>query len=249
MKHVAWAIHWHILVFWTAKKNVLERWADGWSKSACCLAFCIANHLVTVKVTPTTPPLLLALSSHAQSHDITCCDRYITQFLPEVIPRWKQNYISQLHESRDVASLHFPFQLRELPRALPTFVVTIWIFPLCLSLQGYFYFTPQFWRTVPRQNLRQHILSHRLLCSLVSILQPSSNQTIPPKIRLLYQSGYFTPFSANLKEERILCNQSHVSIYLRHMNINQSQWPRGLRYEPSSPAGTLGSWVRTPLEV
>jgi hypothetical protein len=28
----------------------------------------------------------------------------------------------------------------------------------------------------------------------------------------------------------------------------RSRWPRGLRHELSSPARTLGSWVRTPLE-
>jgi hypothetical protein len=28
----------------------------------------------------------------------------------------------------------------------------------------------------------------------------------------------------------------------------RSQWPRGLRHKMSSPAGTLGSWVRIPLE-
>jgi hypothetical protein len=30
---------------------------------------------------------------------------------------------------------------------------------------------------------------------------------------------------------------------------SQSQWPRGLRHEPFSPARTLGSWVRIPLEA
>jgi hypothetical protein len=29
----------------------------------------------------------------------------------------------------------------------------------------------------------------------------------------------------------------------------RSQWPRGLRHEPSSPAKTLGSWVRISLEA
>jgi hypothetical protein len=29
----------------------------------------------------------------------------------------------------------------------------------------------------------------------------------------------------------------------------RSQWPRGLRHELSSPAQTLGSWVRIPLEA
>jgi hypothetical protein len=29
----------------------------------------------------------------------------------------------------------------------------------------------------------------------------------------------------------------------------RSQWPRGLRHEPSPPTRTLGSWVRIPLEA
>jgi hypothetical protein len=29
----------------------------------------------------------------------------------------------------------------------------------------------------------------------------------------------------------------------------RSQWPRGLRHEMSSPARTLGTWVRNPLET
>jgi hypothetical protein len=32
------------------------------------------------------------------------------------------------------------------------------------------------------------------------------------------------------------------------INIGRSQWPRGLRHELSSPARTLGSWIRIPLE-
>jgi hypothetical protein len=31
--------------------------------------------------------------------------------------------------------------------------------------------------------------------------------------------------------------------------IGRARWPRGLRYELSSPARTLGSWVRIPLEA
>jgi hypothetical protein len=30
---------------------------------------------------------------------------------------------------------------------------------------------------------------------------------------------------------------------------SRSQWPQDLRHELSSPVQTLGSWVRTPLEV
>jgi hypothetical protein len=32
-------------------------------------------------------------------------------------------------------------------------------------------------------------------------------------------------------------------------DINRSEWPRGLRQEMSSPAQTLGLWVRIPLEA
>jgi hypothetical protein len=32
-------------------------------------------------------------------------------------------------------------------------------------------------------------------------------------------------------------------------NLRQSQWSRGLRHEPSSPARTLRSWVRIPFEA
>jgi hypothetical protein len=31
--------------------------------------------------------------------------------------------------------------------------------------------------------------------------------------------------------------------------MSRSQWPRGLRHKMSSPAWTLGSWVRIPLEA
>jgi hypothetical protein len=55
----------------------------------------------------------------------------------------------------------------------------------------------------------------------------------------------------------------HKDIYTDNMEILQayfpslikvdalingrSQWPQGLRHEPSSPTQTLGSWVRIPL--
>jgi hypothetical protein len=32
-------------------------------------------------------------------------------------------------------------------------------------------------------------------------------------------------------------------------SVCPSQWPRGLRHEISSPARTLGSWIRIPLEA
>jgi hypothetical protein len=39
-------------------------------------------------------------------------------------------------------------------------------------------------------------------------------------------------------------------IFLSYNSVlSRSQWPHGLRHEPSSPAQTLGSWVRIPLEA
>jgi hypothetical protein len=40
-----------------------------------------------------------------------------------------------------------------------------------------------------------------------------------------------------------------VSYFRCLVNFDRSQWPRGLRHEPSSPARTLGSWVRISLEA
>jgi hypothetical protein len=37
--------------------------------------------------------------------------------------------------------------------------------------------------------------------------------------------------------------------YYASGNIGRSLWPRGLRYERSSPAQTLGSWVWIPFEA
>jgi hypothetical protein len=47
----------------------------------------------------------------------------------------------------------------------------------------------------------------------------------------------------------------YASIVLQNSNslywakLSRSQWPRGLRHELSSPARTLGSWVRIPLQI
>jgi hypothetical protein len=45
---------------------------------------------------------------------------------------------------------------------------------------------------------------------------------------------------------------SHIKGYHSYFvvgNLRGSQWPCGLRHEMSSPARTLGSWVRIPLEA
>jgi hypothetical protein len=44
------------------------------------------------------------------------------------------------------------------------------------------------------------------------------------------------------------CEIKVHSLYTYISVSSRSQWPRGLRYELSSPAQTLGSWVRIQLE-
>jgi hypothetical protein len=43
-------------------------------------------------------------------------------------------------------------------------------------------------------------------------------------------------------ERKKMLKSSNIKYY-------QSQWPRGIRHEMSSPAQTLGSWVRIPLKA
>jgi hypothetical protein len=40
-----------------------------------------------------------------------------------------------------------------------------------------------------------------------------------------------------------------TEVYIPMKLVSRSQWPRGLRHVLSSAAGTLGSWVRIPLEA
>jgi hypothetical protein len=44
----------------------------------------------------------------------------------------------------------------------------------------------------------------------------------------------------------ISCSACHSRAYV---SLCRSQWLRGLRHEPSSLTGTLGSWVRIPLKA
>jgi hypothetical protein len=63
--------------------------------------------------------------------------------------------------------------------------------------------------------------------------------------------------STRIASFRIISNSIFTIIQPLHFTDYQlltafpcwSQWPRGLRHEPSSPAQTLGSWVRIPLEA
>jgi hypothetical protein len=41
----------------------------------------------------------------------------------------------------------------------------------------------------------------------------------------------------------------HLEIYQEQSSEGRSQWPRDLRHELSSPALTLRSWGRIPLET
>jgi hypothetical protein len=59
----------------------------------------------------------------------------------------------------------------------------------------------------------------------------------------IFQLGWITE-----GEERW---QNYVFSYIFNAALSlfsRSQWTRGLRHEPSSPARTLGSWVRIPLK-
>jgi hypothetical protein len=48
---------------------------------------------------------------------------------------------------------------------------------------------------------------------------------------------------------RTMCRQPNEAAVLIWIKLSPSQWPRCLRREPSSPARTLGSWIRIPLEA
>jgi hypothetical protein len=46
-----------------------------------------------------------------------------------------------------------------------------------------------------------------------------------------------------------LLTGNDLNLCLLIKGLSRSQWPLGLRHELSSPARTLGSWVRIPLET
>jgi hypothetical protein len=55
----------------------------------------------------------------------------------------------------------------------------------------------------------------------------------------------FQDFTTN-----IICLISpNSNLYVHSFAVCRSQSPRGLRHKASSPAGTLGSWARIPLEA
>jgi hypothetical protein len=63
---------------------------------------------------------------------------------------------------------------------------------------------------------------------------------VPPKNRLIF-NGLHGIISQKIK----LFRKFKCTPY----RCCRSQWPRGLRHEMSSPARTLGSWVRIPLKT
>jgi hypothetical protein len=40
-----------------------------------------------------------------------------------------------------------------------------------------------------------------------------------------------------------------INLNMADLQSSRSQWPRGLRHDPSSPPRKLGSWVRISLEA
>jgi hypothetical protein len=48
---------------------------------------------------------------------------------------------------------------------------------------------------------------------------------------------------------KLIWNLDYLLFFTVVFGLEWSQWPRGLRNELSSPAQTLGSWVRIPLET
>jgi hypothetical protein len=65
----------------------------------------------------------------------------------------------------------------------------------------------------------------------------------PLKVKVEYKTIYPRRYDFSMKIFFITLFYDAIS------SPGRSQWPRGLRHELSSPAQTLGSWVRIPLEV
>jgi hypothetical protein len=57
------------------------------------------------------------------------------------------------------------------------------------------------------------------------------------------------PLRASFHCWKTLPNILSSDLYRSGLVHRRSQWPRGLRHEPSPPARTLGSWIQIPLEA
>jgi hypothetical protein len=51
------------------------------------------------------------------------------------------------------------------------------------------------------------------------------------------------------KDLLVISTVLSIDFYIINKTEGRPQWPRGLRYEMSPPAQTLGSWIRIPLEA
>jgi hypothetical protein len=91
-------------------------------------------------------------------------------------------------------------------------------------------------------NIRSTILSeciHRAIWKLCFV--PHNWYT-----RIFY---YTTLHHVEPRKAIILQNFIRSSFQYTITCTRRTQWPRGLKHEPSSPAWTLGSWVGIPLEA
>jgi hypothetical protein len=79
-------------------------------------------------------------------------------------------------------------------------------------------------------------------------VQTSTFQRITPLIWAYYFKRRLATKISRVHMSCLLWRQ--LWIYrISSLGVCWSQWPRGLGHEPSSPALTLGSWVRIPLKV
>jgi hypothetical protein len=70
-------------------------------------------------------------------------------------------------------------------------------------------------------------------------------------IKILTELSFklYAIFSHRIIGEFLLMSKWYKLPFSVCLYVFRSQWSRGLRHEPSSPARTLGSWVPIPLEV
>jgi hypothetical protein len=67
-----------------------------------------------------------------------------------------------------------------------------------------------------------------------------------------FGASFMLAYSSTLKIKTICSSETSVDFHRntrRYIAEGRSQWSRGQRHEPSSPASTLESWVRIPLVV
>jgi hypothetical protein len=87
-----------------------------------------------------------------------------------------------------------------------------------------------------------YITLHLLSTLMFAVRFESSYSDEYVYCRLGYGTAYFETYLAVL--QGVTFQTTSIFSWLW---FGRSQWPRGLRHEPSSPARTLGSWVRIAL--